>query len=215
MKPRVLVACEFSGVVRDAFSAHGCDAWSCDLIPTEKPGNHFQGDVLSILKDGWDLMIAHPPCTFLSYAGIAHWNAPGRREKRDAAMGFFMNLHDAPIGRICIENPKGWPNTVFRKPTQNVQPYFFGEMEMKLTCLWLKNLPPLMHSKESNWFMPTHAARPIPKTYDYTGKARYFTDSITGKDRQKLRSVTFTGIARAMADQWAPLLHKIKKGMAA
>lgn len=135
MSKRLLVACEFSGVVRDAFAAVGWDAWSCDLLPTEIPGKHIQGDVLEVLDEGWDLMIAHPPCTYLSYAANGYWHQPGRAEKRDEAMNFFMALVSAPVERICVENPVGLPNTVYRKPDQIIHPYFFGERELKKTCL--------------------------------------------------------------------------------
>lgn len=145
---RVLVACEFSGTVRDAFAARGCDAWSCDLLPTEAPGNHIQGDVLSVLGDGWDLMIAHPPCTFLCSSGL-HWNkrTPGRDQLTEDALGFVRKLLDAPVPLIALENPVGRINTAVRKPDQKVQPWMFGEDASKGTCLWLKGLPPLLPTK--------------------------------------------------------------------
>ena len=124
---RVLVACEFSGIVREAFKVRGHDAWSCDLLPTEIPGQHIQGDVLEHLEDGWDMMIAHPPCTYLSYVGMRHWNKPGRAEKRVEAMQFFMRFIRANIPRICVENPLGYPSQVFRAPDQIIHPYYFGD----------------------------------------------------------------------------------------
>ena len=202
---RVLIACEFSGIVRDAFIARGHDAMSCDLLPTEKPGPHYQGDVLDIINDGWDMMIAHPPCTFLSYAAIKYWNRPGRAEKREGALQFFLTLYRAPILKIAIENPVGYPNSVFRKPDQIVKPYYYGEAEQKNICLWLKGLPHLYHAKEKDLFNDkTHIEKPSPTYIDKSGKPRYFTDAISGlsKDAQKNRSRFFQGIADAMASQW-------------
>src|SRR5438132_942736 len=133
---KVLIACEFSGVVRDAFAAKGHIAWSCDLLPSERPGNHIQGDVLDILGDGWDLLIGCPPCTYLSYVGKRHWNKPGRAELREDAMRFFLALANSSIDKIAIENPLGYPSKVFRKPDQTIHPYYFGEPVQKRTCLW-------------------------------------------------------------------------------
>ncbi len=203
---RVLVACEFSQIVTKAFRLKGHEAFSCDILPTEgNPEWHYQGDVFDIINDNWDLMIAHPPCTYLSYAGIAHWNKLGRKEKRDKAMEFFMALYNSKIPKICIENPKGEPMTVFRKPDQIIQPYYFGDPHIKTTCLWLKNLKPLQYVLEKNLFFEvTSCGKPNPIYIDKKGKKRYFTDAISGfkKDAQKLRSKTFQGIADAMADQW-------------
>lgn len=133
---RILVACEFSGIVREAFKAKGHDAWSCDLLPTEIPGQHIQGDVLEILNDGWDLMIAHPPCTYLSVSGL-HWNGrvPGRAEKTEEALTFVRALMNAPINHIAVENPVSCISTRIRKPDQVIQPWYFGEDASK------KNLP--------------------------------------------------------------------------
>ena len=149
---RVLIACEFSGIVRDAFAAKGHDAWSCDLLPTERPGNHIQGDVLEILDDNWDMMIAHPPCTYLSYAGIRWWNDKGRVFKRLEALGFFAKLWEAPIDKICIENPRGCASPTIAKYTQQINPYYFGDEATKPTWLWLKNLPLLIHIKQTTMF---------------------------------------------------------------
>lgn len=180
---RVLVACEFSGTVRDAFKAKGHDAWSCDLLPTEKPGQHIQDDVLNHLSNGWDLMIAHPPCTHLAVSG-ARW-FKDKKDEQDQAISFFMALARAPINRICIENPVCIMSSRWRKPDQIIQPYQFGHAESKKTCLWLKNLPKLIETKvitdniqQSVWKCPP------------------------GKDRWKIRSKTFEGIASAMANQW-------------
>jgi hypothetical protein len=201
---KVLVACEFSGIVRDAFAARGHDAWSCDLLPTETPGNHIEGDVLSVLHDGWELLIGHPPCTYISYAGTAHWNKEGRLEKRLLALGFFAKLWLSPIKKICLENPKGCASPTIAKYSQEVQPYYFGDREFKTTWLWLKNLPCLVHTKKKTLFdLETHTERPEPKAYTKNGKAIHWSDYHgPSSERGKLRSKTFEGIAKAMAEQW-------------
>ena len=179
---RVLVACEFSGIVRDAFRARGNDAWSCDLLPSEREGPHIQGDVLEHLGDGWDMMIAHPPCTHLAVSG-ARWFKDKQREQDDA-IRFFWKLAAAPIARIAIENPIGIMSTKYQKPDQIIQPWQFGHGETKATCLWLKNLPKLVPTKIVEGRKPrVHYASPSP-------------------DRWKERSRTLPGIAQAMADQW-------------
>lgn len=141
---RVLVGCEFSGTVRDAFAKRGHDAWSCDLLPTEKPGNHYQQDVLSVLHLGWDLAIFHPPCTYLTSSGL-HWNkrVPGREQKTQESLEFVRVLLAAPIPRIALENPIGRIGTAIRPADQTIQPYEYGHDASKATCLWLKNLPKL------------------------------------------------------------------------
>ena len=182
---RVLVACEFSGTVRDAFLARGHVAVSCDLLPTEKLGPHIQGDVRDVLGHGWDLMIAHPPCTHLAVSGAAHF---WRKQREQAeALEFVRTLLDAPIPRIALENPVSVISTRIRKPDQIIHPWQFGHSEMKTTCLWLKNLPPLTH---------THV---VPKGIN---KLHRLPPSA---DRWKKRSLTFQGIADAMADQWGTL----------
>jgi len=208
---KVLVACEYSARVRDAFRKFGHDAWSCDLLECEgDPAYHIQGDCLEILNDGWDLMIGHPPCQYLSYAGMASWKKPGRKEKRDLAMEFFMRLYNSPIRRICIENPRGLPCQSFRKPDQVIHPWYFGENEMKRTCLWLKNLPLLEYTLTDGLFYKrTAAEKPKPIKLEIrkaTGqiKKRYFCDSQIRKN-WKERSRTFQGIADAMAEQWGKL----------
>jgi site-specific DNA-cytosine methylase len=179
---KVLIACEFSGIVRDAFAARGHDAWSCDLLPTEIPGPHIQGDVLSILNDGWDLMIAHPPCTHLAVSG-ARW-FKDKINEQIAAVSFFIQLANCGVKKICIENPIGIMSTRYHKPDQIIQPWQFGHGETKATCLWLKNLPKLeptniVEGREGRvWKMPP------------------------SENRWKERSRTFEGIASAMADQW-------------
>jgi hypothetical protein len=201
---KVLIACEFSGIVREAFRAKGHDAWSCDLLPTEIPGNHIQGDVLNVLNDGWDLMIGHPPCTFLSYAATNYWNRPGRWQQRIDGLSFFGLLWDAPIEKICIENPMGCASPIIAKYSQIIQPYFFGDKEQKRTCLWLKNLPLLVHIKTDDLFsQKTHSQKPSPYGFTKKGKALYWTDYMKrSEDCGHIRSRTFQGIAEAMADQW-------------
>lgn len=198
---RVLVACEFSGVVRDAFAARGHDAWSCDLLPSERGGQHIQRDVLEALHGAWDLMIAHPPCTYLSYAGLRWFKTqPDRYRLRDEAMQFFMRLFNAQIPRVCVENPRGFPCRLFRKPDQVIHPYYFGDTEQKATCLWLRGLPKL---QDTIIQFP-----PLPKWVNSKGKAIHWTDSIVKSkdpDFKKTRSRTFQGIADAMAEQWGNL----------
>jgi hypothetical protein len=194
---RVLVACEYSGTVRDAFVRAGHYALSCDLLPTEQPGLHYQGDIRDVLNDGWDLMIAHPPCTYLCSSGL-RWNKkrPERAKMTLDALEFVQLLLDAPIPKIALENPIGVISTQIRKPDQTVQPYQFGHDASKATCLWLKNLPLLQPTQE----IP-------PRMID--GKPRWSNQTDSGqnklppsKDRWKIRSTTYLGIAEAMARQW-------------
>jgi hypothetical protein len=195
-KLRVLVACEYSGVVRDAFTARGHTSWSADLLPSETPGNHYQGDVRDILREGWDLMIAHPPCTYLSYAANAVWNRPGRAERRHEAMHFFMQLYYAPIPLVCVENPMGYPFRAFRKPDQTIDPTLFGVHEHKRTCLWLRGLAPLMYTGPIVGYV-------APRYVDKSGKRRYMVGALPPrKDRGHLLSRTFDEIGAAMAAQW-------------
>lgn len=180
---RVLVACEFSGRVRQAFEDKGHDAWSCDLLPIESDTDkHIQGDVLDILDGGWDLMIAHPPCTYLTVSGARWWK--GRKEEQRLGIYFFIAFVNAPVPRICVENPIGIMSRVYRKPDQIIQPWQFGEGETKATCLWLKGLPTLLPSDIVEGRDPViHRMSP-------------------GPERWKNRSRTYQGIADAMADQW-------------
>lgn len=207
---RVLIGCEYSGVVRDAFAARGHDAWSCDLLPTESPGNHVQGDLLEVINEGWDLFIGHPPCTYLSYAGTRVWNKPGRCKLRLEALDFFRQLWEAPIERICLENPKGCASPTIAKYTQEIQPFFWGDQQFKTTWLWLKNLPPLEHHRTDTLFAEqTHVAPPEPMWIrPDSGKRVHWTEGIqgAGSERSKARAKTFPGIANAMADQWGGLL---------
>ena len=198
---RVLIACEYSGRVRDAFNrVPGVEAMSCDLLPTDSPGPHHQGSVLDILGDGWDMMIAFPPCTFLCSSGL-HWNKrrPGRAEKTEEALDFVRQLLEAPIPRIALENPVGCISTRIRKFDQAIQPYQFGHDASKKTCLWLKRLPLL----EPTSFIE-------PRIVD--GRKRWGNQTDSGQnrlgpssDRWKIRSETFSGVAQAMADQWSGL----------
>ena len=194
---RVLVACEYSGRVRDAFLALGHDAMSCDLLPTDGLGPHYQGDVFDIINDGWDLMIAHPPCTYLSVSGM-HWTTRGLRDPKltDDALDFVQKLLDAPIERIALENPISVISSRIRKPDQIITPYQFGHDASKKTCLWLKNLPLL---NQTEFIEP----RII------NGKKRWGNQTDSGQnklapsaDRWKKRSETYKGIADAMAMQW-------------
>jgi len=182
---RVLIACEFSGIVREAFAKQGHDAWSCDFLPTEKEGLHIQSDVMIYLPDGWDLMIAFPPCTYLAVSG-AKWFSSRQTEQWNALL-FIRELMDAPIPKIAIENPIGVISTKIRKPDQIIQPWQFGHGETKATCLWLKNLPLLK---------PTNIVE--------GRKARVHREP-PSKDRWKNRSRTYQGIADAMAEQWGGL----------
>lgn len=212
---KVLVACEYSGTVRDAFIRAGHQAMSCDLLPTDAPnwtydpytkirkpipgrGQHFQGDVRLLLDAEWDLLIAHPPCTYLSVSGM-HWTTRGLREPKltEDALDFVRLLMDAPIERICIENPVSVISSRIRKPDQIVQPYEYGCDASKKTCLWLKNLPKLTPTKYIE-----------PRIVD--GKKRWANQTDSGQnklppsaDRWKKRSETFVGIAEAMAQQWS------------
>ena len=178
----MLVACEYSGRGRDAFLAKGHDAMSCDLLPTDSPGPHYQGDVLDVLGDGWDLMIAHPPCTHLAVSG-ARWFKNKQAEQAEA-LEFVAKLLDADIPRIALENPVSVISSRIRKPDQIIQPWMFGHGETKATCLWLKNLPKLT---------PTDIVE---------GREARIHKMPPSRDRWKLRSETYPGIAQAMADQW-------------
>jgi hypothetical protein len=191
---RVLVACEFSGRVRDAFRALGHDAWSCDLLPTETPGPHIQVDVLQTLGEGWDLVVAHPPCTYLASSGL-HWNTrrPERTALTEEALAFVLALVDAPIPRIAVENPIGCLSTRWRKPDQIIQPWQFGHDASKATCLWLKGLPLLQPTDVLPGGRTARRANQTP-----SGQNRL----APSPTRWKERSVTYSGIATAMAAQW-------------
>jgi len=203
---RVLVACEFSGTVRDAFIREGHEAMSCDLLPSEASGPHHQGDVRDVLGNGWDLMIAHPPCTYLAVSGM-HWTTRGLRDPQltEDALDFVRLLMDAPIDRICVENPVSVISSRIRKPDQIIQPYEYGHDASKKTCLWLKNLPPL---QPTQMIEPRLVTTPSGKTAKRWGNqcSNYGQDSLPpSPDRWKLRSATYLGIAEAMAKQWGHL----------
>ena len=193
---RVLIACEYSGRVRDAFIAAGHDVMSCDLLPTDKPGPHYHGDVFNVIDDGFDLMIAHPPCTYLTTtANRAFIDNPDRWQRRVDAMIFVRELMNASIDKICIENPVGVIGTHIRKADQYIQPYEYGHPETKKTGLWLKNLPVLT---------PTNIVEPTfitckGKRYSPT---HYKNSSTNNPSAAKLRATTYQGWAEAMAAQW-------------
>ncbi len=203
---RVLVACEFSGRVRDAFIAKGHDAWSCDMLPTETPGPHIQGDVLDILGDGWDMMIAHPPCTHLCVSGARWWKEKKADGRQQAAIDFFIRFMDAPIEKIAAENPVGILSSAYRKPDQYVQPFWFGDKVQKKTGLWLKNLPQLQPTNIVDRGMIYVDPRGGKHGGVHTMRAKrsYSPRMLLPKteERWKIRSRTFHGLAAAMADQW-------------
>ena len=212
---KVLVACEYSGIVRDAFINKGHEAVSCDLLPSESNlGEHYQGDVTDILNDGWDMMIAHPPCTYLAVSGARwfyhpedkhlpyeerrpHPLHPNRKQLQEKALDFIKLLMKAPIEKIAIENPVGAISTKIRKPEQIIQPYMFGHSESKKTCLWLKNLQPLQ---------PTNIVEEEERVVYASGRSmpRWYADAykLPPEERWKVRSATFPGIAKAMVEQW-------------
>lgn len=184
---KVLVACEFSGIVRDAFIAQGHDAMSCDFLPTDTPGPHYQGNVRDVIDYPWDMMIAHPPCTHLSVSGARHFAEKKMNGRQQSGASFFMALTKTDIPKVCIENPVSIMSTLYRKPDQIVQPWMFGHGETKATCLWLKGLPQLE---------PTNVV---------DGRKNRVHKMPPGPDRWKLRSITYQGIAGAMAEQWGSL----------
>lgn len=191
---RVLVACEYSGRVRDAFTRRGHFAMSCDLLPSDAPGLHWRGDVTEILNLGWDIMIAHPPCTYLAVSGM-HWTTRGLRDPRltEDALDFVRLLMNAPIDRIAIENPISVISSRIRKPDQVIQPWWFGHDASKKTCLWLKNLP---HLQPTDMLPGDAKTRRANQTESGQNKLP------PSKDRWKIRSETYLGIAEAMAEQW-------------
>ena len=201
---KILIACEYSGRVRDAFIARGHDAMSCDLLPTDAPGPHYQGDVFDIINDGWDLMVAHPPCTYLSVSGM-HWTTRGLRDPQltEDALAFVQRLMDAPVERIAVENPISVISSRIRKPDQIISPYQFGHDASKKTCLWLKNLPLLTATQMVE---PRIVITPSGKPAKRWGNQcdNYGQDKLPpSADRWKIRSATYQGIADAMAAQWS------------
>lgn len=194
---RVLVACEYSGVVRDAFTARGHDAWSCDILPTESPGNHYQGDARDMLQpDRWDLLIAHPPCTYLANSGVQWLHLrPERWELMEQGAAFFLEMLNAPVPRVAVENPvpHSYAREIIGRPTQYIQPHEFGALETKKTGLWLRNLPPLIAYEDA---VAATAARPRSERMPgwWVGGG--------GKRHGHVRSKTAAGIGEAMAMQW-------------
>lgn len=181
---KILIACEYSGTVRDAFLARGHDAMSCDLLPTDSPGPHYQGNVFDIINDGWDLMIAHPPCTHLAVSGARYFEQKRKDGRQQEAIDFFMRLANCGIPKYAIENPVCIMSTKWRKPDQIIQPWQFGHGETKATCLWLKGLSKLT---------PTNIVE---------GREQRIWKVPPGPNQWKIRSTTFQGIANAMAEQW-------------
>lgn len=202
---RMLAACEFSGRVRDAFAAMGWDAWSCDLEPSERPGQHIQGNIFKAFGFGtWDLIIAFPPCTHLSQAGAVHWKKKQADGRQQAAGHFFMAMVNAPAKMVCVENPRGIMTKLHRPPDQIVEPWWFGDPYAKKTCLWMSGLPPLVPSNPvtaiarvttggGSWKTDKAAGRKLMSAYE---------DSEGRKNRARVRSRTFPGLAAAMAEQW-------------
>lgn len=206
---KILIACEFSGTIRDAFCAAGFDAISADLRPSLTPGKHYQGDIKDVLySQEWDLLIAHPPCKYLSYAGSRSWHNEGRAELRAEALQFFeLFLNCKNAKRICVENPMGEPAKT-HKSYQIIHPYYFGDEAQKRTLLWLKNLPPLLHNPVGSLFA-THVGKGEMITDDKGRKrAKWCQDAYAkSKDeRDRIRSKTFPGIAQAMVSQWGAIL---------
>ena len=208
----MLVACECSGTVRDAFIKKGHIAMSCDLQDTVTPGPHYKGDVFDVINDGWDLMIAHPPCTHLAVSGAAHFAKKRADGRQQQGIDLFMRFTTVPIKKWAIENPIGIMSKLYRKPDQIIQPYHFGDPFSKSTCLWLKGLNPLFHNGEPTLFgdpiTHTHSGEWFEWIDKKTGKKKrqpmWFKDAwnLPPEERANVRSKTFPGIANAMAEQW-------------
>ena len=210
---RILIACEESDEVRGRFEALGFDAWSCDLQENRNPNaKHYQGNVFDIINDGWDAMIAFPPCTHLAVSGARHFEQKRKDGRQQEGIDFFMQMINAPIEHIAVENPMGIMSTIYKKPSQIIQPYFFGDEAQKTTCLWLKNLPLLYHNKTPNLFDTdiTHVGKGdmiefVSKKGVKKSQPKWYADalSLSADERSKVRSKTFPGIANAMATQWS------------
>ena len=204
---RILIACEFSGTVREAFAKLGHDVWSCDIEPTDIPGQHYQGDVMDIIGGGWDMLIAFPPCTHLAVSGAKHFEQKRKDGRQQQGIDFFMQMVNAPIDKISIENPVGIMSSIHQKPSQIIQPWQFGHEAQKTTCLWLKGLPKLhptnivnkghFYISPSGKKMPTWLSDPVGADGK---KLAYGSVEI-----KKIRNKTFQGIADAMAEQWGSL----------
>lgn len=210
-KMRILIACEESDEVRGRFEAHGFDAWSCDLQPNRNShAKHYQGDVFDIINEGWDVMIAFPPCTHLAVSGAAWFEQKRKDGRQQQGIDFFMAIVNAPIKHIAIENPIGIMSKIYRKPDQIIHPYYFGDEASKATCLWLKNLPKLIHNKQPNLFEKevTHVNPGEWKVYGKSKMQAWYAEcwGLPKEERSKVRSKTFPGIAEAMARQWGEFL---------
>ena len=216
---KILIACEESDEVRSRFEKLGFDAWSCDLQENRNPkAKHYKGDVFDIIKEGWDAMVAFPPCTHLACSGAAWFEQKKKDGRQKQGIDFFLNLVNAPIKHIAVENPVGIMSKLYKQPTQKIQPYFFGDQAQKTTCLWLKNLPPLYHNAAPNLFddIVTHVNK--GEFFEWidgkTGKKKKqalwcYNAALTNHKngtRAKIRSKTFPGIAEAMANQWGKYL---------
>jgi hypothetical protein len=188
---KILVACEFTGTVRDALIAKGHDAVSCDLLPSEKPGPHYTGNIFDIINDDWNMMIAFPPCTHLAVSGARHFKKKQEDGRQQEGIDFFLQIVNSKINKIAIENPVGIMSTIYRKPDQIIQPWMFGDSFQKTTCIWLKNLPKLV---------PTNIVDKGEFVTFKSGKrmSKWYNTKQTGHERSK----TFQGIANAMAKQW-------------
>ena len=205
-KLRVLIACEESGRVRDAFTKMGHYAVSCDLLPSRTPGKHIRGNVLDVLNQGWDMMIAFPPCTHIAVSGAAHFHK--KKKEQAEALRFVKKLMDAPIPMICIENPIGVISTKIRKPDQIVQPYFWGDKAQKTTCLWLKNLPLLTYPKKDTYEKGEFFEWVDGKSGKKKKQPLWYYECLKSSSREErsmCRSTTFHGISNAMAKQWSVL----------
>jgi len=228
-KIKILIGCEYSGTVREEFNKLGFDAWSCDILPTDQPGNHIQDDIFNIVNNNWDLFICFPPCTYLSSAGLYLCDikqygkkAIERIKKRNMAINFFLDLYSLPIKYMCLENPLGHISANILKPSQIIHPYYFGEPHLKRTALWLKNLPNLEYRLIDDLFgSSTAIKKPDPTQTTIckkTGKIknRYFTDSIVNNTIKTAhtRNKTFVSIAQAMAQQWGEFIINEKTGSA-
>jgi hypothetical protein len=194
---KVLIACEFSGTVREAFAKRGHDAWSCDLEETSLPGNHYQGDMFDIVNDGWDLIIAHPPCTHLAVSGARHFEKKRADGRQQQGIDFFMRVININVPKLAVENPIGIMSTIYRKPEQIIQPFEYGHEATKSTCLWLKGLPLLKPTNivSKGEFVTFPSGKRMNKWYADSSK-------LSPKEREKWRNKTFQGIADAMAQQW-------------
>ena len=206
-KSKILIACESSGKVRDQFIKLGYDTISCDILPTENPGPHYQGDINDILYNDWDLMIAFPPCTHLAVSGAAWFKEKQLDGRQQESIDFFIQLVNAPIKHIAIENPIGIMSNKYRKPDQIIHPFYYGDPVRKSTCLWLKNLPKLFHTQHNDLFVKSEYTIPDIVRYGnktYSGPAGKWYGS--KEERSRERSRTYDGIASAMAKQWSEYL---------